>query len=133
MPFSQSLSFLPGPKFALGNQEFQAPSRQASWNTTISIPYQRAVTLGTEPNPSEHAVISTGGKHPFQPSIIDFHFRDIAAGKPVVINRSSVEDVAYNIGPTAIMKDEQGSINPDLRWIHMPFNSMVHTEVLLFP
>lgn len=84
--------------------------------------------IATEPAPGPNDEISLGGQHPSQPSIMDFHFDKIMAGEPVVFNRSSTEEVAYTIGPARLMDEKKHSKNPGLRWIHLPFNSMVHTE-----
>lgn len=94
------LSFAPTSRLGpcIGDHDFQPPSRQASWNTVRSAPCHYGVTLGTEPNPSEDAVISTGGEHPFQPSIVDFHFPDIAHGKPVVITVRQLRKLGMMLG-----------------------------------
>ena len=83
--------------------------------------------------PGKNATISLGGNHPYEPTIVDFHFEAIERNNPPFIGRFPVEEIIQP-GPKELMrelKEKEGMTveEPDLRWVHLPFNSMQHAEV----
>ncbi|KAF2452604.1 hypothetical protein BDY21DRAFT_358573 [Lineolata rhizophorae] len=80
--------------------------------------------------PGPNATIITGGRHPSEPSIVDFHFPRVQAGNDLVVGRFPIRNVITE-GPKALMATERASLNPDLRWVHIPFNSMQYAEATI--
>lgn len=61
---------------------------------------------------------------------MDFYFAAIERGEKPTVGRFSLPQVLGEPGPAALMRTENSS-NPDIRWIHLPFNSMKYTKVIL--
>ena len=57
--------------------------------------------------------------------IVDITFATVEADENIKIEQPSVHDIIYGRGPEAIM---QGSSH-DIRWIHIPCNSMALVDV----
>jgi hypothetical protein len=90
------------------------------------------------PVPEKGADFHVEGKHPFQPTILDFHRHVPEGGGEAVYGRFDIQEILDKPGPTALMNEVKRRLNkpgvdahPDLRWIHIPFNSMLYAEKVI--
>jgi hypothetical protein len=82
------------------------------------------------PVPKNDDTISPLGAPPSQPAIVDFHFKDLQKnGNTPIVGRFPVDRILRDPGPKELMTREKMSSNPDIRWVHLPFNSMIYAQV----
>lgn len=103
------------------------------------IPKQNQMLTSPPPepirNPEKGDCISLGGNHPFEPSIIDFRFDQSTLDSILCSHQFDLKKI-LDFGPKPLMQkvrkeNNQSPMEPELRWIHLPYNSMKDAEDLI--
>lgn len=100
-------------------------------------PYIRASppTPIPEPGPFQNVSVPNSGCSPWHISVVDFYLDMIRRPEDLVVTRVTREELIKDPSTTldSLITNRPRSAKPNLRWVHLPWNSMQDAEVCAMP